>query len=673
MTPVGPTRTPPRGRRPAAPRPAPRQRGVVARHPDVRRRPAPSRAPAAPPRRLPVGRPGRPRLRLAGALLVLLAGFAAVTVRLVNLQAVGGREYATFGVSQRFQTIALPAHRGSIFDRNGNDLAVSIPQRTVWADPPLIEDPDTTAQVLAGHLGLDAAATLDLTNRLSDADSRFTYVARRVDGELADAIEAEELGGIFFLDEPKRFTPAGDLARSVLGQVGIDNEGLSGLELQYDELLTGDPGELIVEKDPDGRTIPGGEQELEPAVRGDDLVLTLDRSMQFETERALSAQIAAKQANGGIAIVTDPGSGEILALANLVRNEETGEIAPVGNNMAVTAVYEPGSVNKLITVAAALEEGLVSPSTEIEVPDRLQVGDHVFTDHAPHPTAPWSVTRILTESSNIGTIKLAQMLGKDRLDTYLRRFGFGTRTSLGFPNEAPGILLDPADYSGTSIGSIPIGQGIAVTAMQMLLAYNVIANDGVYVPPKLVMERVHTDGSSKPVDAGDPHRVVSESTASRLRDMLANVVAEGTGTRGGITGYNVAGKTGTARKPLPTGGYRDAEGYHYIATFAGFVPAERPELSIIVVIDEPKGDIYGGSVAAPVFADLAQYGLRLFRIPPPLVVREAAPDTAAAEAGATTTTTPERVRATAATSTTTTTTTRPDPAEDGSPSADDGG
>ncbi|MFZ6005978.1 MAG: peptidoglycan D,D-transpeptidase FtsI family protein [Actinomycetota bacterium] len=602
-------------------------------------------------------------MRLGCTLLCLLVGFGAVTARLVDVQVVGGQRYTAFGASQRFQEIALPADRGSIFDRNGNDLAVSIPQRTIWADPRLIENPTAAVAVLAPILGLDAARSLDLATRLG-SELKFTYVARRVPDDVADAVEAaiaddpetkqrEGMTGIFFLDEPKRFAPAGDLARSVLGKVGVDNEGLSGLELQYDELLTGEPGELVVEKDPDGRTIPGGERELRPAQRGDDLVLTIDRSMQYEAERALAAQIAAKGAKGGVAIVSDPRSGEILALANLAKDPDTGEIKAIGNNMAATSVYEPGSVNKVITVAAALEEGLVSPSTELLVPDSLQVSDHVYSDHDPHPTESYTVTRILTESSNIGTIKLAQMLGKERLDSYLRRFGFGARTALGFPNESSGIVLDPDDYSGTSMGSIPIGQGISVTALQMLEAYNVIANDGVYVPPKLVLETVDASGTSRPVAAGESRRVVSESTAARMRDMLANVVAEGTGTRGGITGYTVAGKTGTARKPLPTGGYRDAAGYHYVATFAGFVPAERPELSIIVVIDEPAGDIFGGTVAAPVFADLARYGLRLFRIPPPLVGRAPAPDTAAAAAQPATV--PERIRATPATSTTTTT------------------
>jgi cell division protein FtsI (penicillin-binding protein 3) len=592
---------------------------------------------------------------------VLLLGFGAIVVRLVDVQVVGGQEYAAFGVSQRFQQIDLPADRGSIFDRNGNDLAVSIPQRTIWADPRLVEDPTGTASTLAPLLGLDAEGTLELATRLG-RDAKFTYVARRVDDEVAEAVEDLEVPGLFFLDEPERFKPAGDLGRSVLGEVGIDNEGLSGLELQFDDLLTGDAGELIVEKDPDGRTIPGGERQLEPAHRGDDLVLSIDRSMQYETERALGAQIQAKGAKGGIAIVSRPETGEILALANLGTDPETGELVAIGNNMAATAVFEPGSVNKVITVAAAMEEGLVSPSTELVVPDHRQVSDHLYTDHDPHPTESYSVTRILTESSNVGTIMLADMLGKQRFDSYLRKFGFGTKTALGFPNEAAGILLDPDHYNGTSMGSIPIGQGIAVTAMQVLQAYNVIANDGVYVPPNLVLETVDRDGASQPVRAAEPRRVVSEATAARMRDMLANVVAEGTGTRGGITGYTVAGKTGTARKPLATGGYEDSGGYHYVATFAGFVPAERPELSIIVVIDEPSGDIFGGTVAAPVFADLAQYGLRLFRIPPPLVTRGPAPDSALARAVAAdpgVVLEPERRRAQPATSTTSTSTTQP--------------
>jgi len=676
MTPVGPPRTPPRrGRRPAPPRPADRRRGGAARAArpgTVRERAYARPAPSRPGPRV-LGRPGRPRLRLVAALLVLMIGFGAIVVRLVEVQALNGEEYAAFGASQRFQDLTLPADRGSIFDRNGNDLAVSLPQQTIWANPSLIEHPLEVATALAAPLALDPAGTTALADKLA-ADAQFTYVARRVDDAVAGAVEDLNLPGISFLEEPKRFSPAGDLARSVLGGVGVDNDGLFGLEKQYDDALTGEPGQLVIEKDPDGRTIPGGEHERVPAQRGDDLVLTIDRSMQYETERALAAQITATGAKHGMVVVSRPATGEILALANLTTDPETGEIVATGNNMGVTSVFEPGSVNKVITVAAALEEGLVNPTTELTVPDQLQVSDHLYKDHDPHPTEPYSVTRILSESSNIGTIKLAQMLGKDRLDSYLRRFGFGATTALDFPNEAAGQLLAPADYSGTSMGSIPIGQGISVTALQMLEAYNILANDGVYVPPRLVMDTVDSTGQRHPVDAGESRRVVSEQTAEQMREMLVNVVTEGTGTRGGITGYSVAGKTGTARKPLPEGGYGLPGQYKYVANFVGFVPATKPELSIIVVIDEPSADIFGGTVAAPVFADLAQYGLRLFRIPPPLVEPEPAPDTAAAEAeeaGIVEAIEPERVRADAAT--TTTTTLDEDPGTTATTARDDGG
>jgi cell division protein FtsI (penicillin-binding protein 3) len=587
-------------------------------------------------------------------LVLLVLGFSALAVRLVQVQALEGERYAAFGASQRFQDITLPADRGSIFDRNGNDLALSLPQKTILANPALIAHPLEVATALAGPLGLDPVSTTALAGKLA-ADSEFTYVARRVDEAVASAVADLNLPGISFVDEPKRFAPAGALARSVIGSVGVDNEGLFGLERQYDDVLTGRPGELVIEKDPDGRTIPGGEHERVPARRGDDLVLTIDRSMQYETERALAAQITAKGAKGGTAIVSRPATGEILAMANFTTDPDTGELVATGNNLGATAVYEPGSVNKVITVAAALEEGLVRPTTELTVPDSLQVADHLYTDHDPHPTESYSVTRILTESSNIGTIKLAQMVGKTNLDHYLRTFGFGAKTALDFPNEAAGVLLAPEHYNGTSMGSIPIGQGIAVTAIQMLQAYNVLANGGMYVPPRLLRETVDNAGVRHPADVVTSRRVVSEQTAAQMRDMLVNVVAKGTGTRGGITGYSVAGKTGTARKPLSEGGYQDAAGnYHYVANFVGFVPAEKPELSVIVVIDEPAGDIYGGTVAAPVFADLAQYGLRLFHIPPPLVERAPAPDTAAAaalEAGTVEAVDPERVRATPATTT----------------------
>lgn len=544
--------------------------------------------------------------------------FSLLLVRVAELQTVSPERYVAFGEQQRVRSIDLPAARGSILDRNGDDLALSVNQTTVYANPQEVEDPIAAAAHLAPVLAMDQA---DLVEKLS-GEGAFEYLVRQQPDEVAEDVRALELEGIHLIDEPARFEPSGDLARSVIGSVGVDNIGLSGIEQQYDDALTGTPGELTVERAPDGDTISSGEQHLTPAEQGDSLVLTLDRGMQFEAERALAQQVDATGALGGIAIVSRVGTGEVLAMANVEATVDEdgsrGPAVPSSENRALTAMFEPGSVNKVVTMAAALEEGVVEPSTRFHVPDGLQVADHRFTDHDPHPVVDWSVNDILTQSSNVGTIMVAQQLGAERLDDYLGRFGFGRPTALGFPHEAAGLTLPLEEWSGTSIGSIPIGQGISVTAMQMLSAFNVVANDGVYVPPRLVLARVGDDGERRPVAAARPERVVSTGTARQLTTMMVSVVDAGTGAGAAIPGYSVAGKTGTARKPQDTGGYEDAAGnYHYVATFAGFVPAEDPELSMIVVLDEPTSSIYGGEVSAPVFSQLGQYALARYGIAPP--------------------------------------------------------
>jgi cell division protein FtsI (penicillin-binding protein 3) len=550
--------------------------------------------------------------RAVALLVVLVLLFGVITVRLVAVQVVGAGRYVAYGESQRVQGIELAAGRGSIFDRNGYDLAVTIAQRSVVADPRLVTRPSSTARTLAELLGTDVDEVREQLTR----DSSFVYVARRVPDDIADAIEAEELDGIWFVEEPQRFNPAGELGRSVLGSVGVDNDGLSGLELMYDDSLRGEPGELVLERDPEGRTIPAGRHHLDAAEPGEDLILTIDRGLQHEAERVMQQYVQSTGARGGTAIVSDPQTGEIRALVNL-EVDGAGQAIDSGNNMALTANYEPGSVNKVVTLAAAMEEGVVTPETTFEVPDTLDVGGHTFSDSHSHATESYSVAEILSESSNIGTIMVAQQLGEDRLYDYLRDFGFGEHTALDFPQEVQGAFPEPDDWSGTSIGTIPIGQGISVTAMQMLHAYNTIANDGVYVPPRLVDERVDAEGERHEVPREGTHRVVSPTTAAQMRLMMASVVSDGTGEAAAIDGFDVAGKTGTARKPSPTGGYTWPDGnYHYAATFAGFMPAADPQLSVIVVLDEPRGN-FASATAAPAFQELSRYALRLLRVPPP--------------------------------------------------------
>ena len=548
------------------------------------------------------------RKRLIVMLLLLCTMVSALGLRVGQVQVLAADRYAAVGESQRVRSLQLPAERGSIFDRAGRDLALTMPQRTVWANPRLVSDPLKVAETLAPIVGVDQGL---LQSRLS-RDAAFVYLARKIDDDVAKQVEALDLDGVFFMDEPERFLPAGQLAAPVVGRVGLDNQGLSGLEAQYENVLVGRAGRKLVEHDPRGREIPGGVREFRPPVRGDDLVLTIDRSLQYETERALAREIVIANALGGMVIVMETATGEILALANLSKRPEG--VGPSGSNTAVTNVYEPGSVNKLITISAALEEGIIGPADSLVVPDTIKVADHVFSEHDPHPTERWSITDIMANSSNVGTIMLGQRLGKDRIDHYLRQFGFGARTRLGFPGESAGLLLPPKKWSGTTIATVSIGQGIAVTALQMLAAYNTIANDGTYVAPKLVRATVGADGTQRPTPPAERRRALSERTARRITAMLDQAVRSGTGELAAIEGYSVAGKTGTARKPLV--GARGYKAGAYMSSFAGFVPAERPALTGIVILDEPT-PIYGGLVAAPVFAEVMRYGLRQFRIPPP--------------------------------------------------------
>jgi cell division protein FtsI (penicillin-binding protein 3) len=556
------------------------------------------------------GRSGDPRRRTISLLVAVVALFTVAVIRLVYVQVLGSGDYVAYGEEQRIQPIALSGGRGSIFDRNGTDLAISIPQTTIAADPSVIADPADAARELAPALGRDEG---ELREALA-SDGRFVYLQRQVGDAMAARVRDLDIDGVLLYEEQTRFYPAGDLGRALLGQVDPDGSGVSGVEQAFDGDLSGEPGRLMVERDPSGRTIPAGRHQVDPAVPGDDLVLSLDGSLQYQVENILANQVHGTGAQAGVAIVSNPETGEILALANVALDPATGVVGVTGNDLAVTANYEPGSVNKLITLAAALDEGLVTPEDVITVPSSLRVADHTYYDS--HP-GDLTVTDVLAKSSNVGTIKLAQQLGKERLDEFLRRFGFGRSTGLGLPHEENGDLPDVDDWYGTSIGSIPIGHGISVTALQMLYAYNVIANDGVYLPPSLVEATVDEDGERHDTPPGDAQRVVSPITASQMRDMLTQVITDGTGRAAAIDGYAVAGKTGTARKPQPGGGYTDETGsYHYISTFAGFLPADDPKLSIIVVIDEPGTSPYAAEVAAPAFAEIGRHALRIMGVPP---------------------------------------------------------
>lgn len=573
-------------------------------------------------------RAGRPQRRLAAVVVVTVLAFGAVLARVGTLQTVEASRLEAMGQGQRRSSVTVAAPRGDIQDRNGEPLAVSVPQSTVWADPRAVSDPDATAAALATVLGLPVEQVLASLTRPAE----FSYVQRQVDDVTAAAVRDLALPGVSILQEPRRFLPNGDLARTVVGRTDPDGRGIVGIEQQEDARLTGTPGRLVRERDQRGNTIAVGQQQVEPAVPGRTVRLTIDASLQFTAEQALGAQVIRTGARGGMAIVSDPRTGEILAMANVVATEEPGVATVSSRNNAVIDLFEPGSTNKVITVAASIEEGLATPERVFTVPDAIQVSDHLFRELHSHGTVAWSLTEILTRSSNVGTILAAQELGPDRVERYLRDFGLGERTGLDFPNEARGILATSDEWYGSTKGAIPIGQGVSVTALQMLQVFDTIANGGVRMRPSLVAATVDADGRVVPERRPAGTRVVSEDTARQVAAMLTNVVGseDGTGRAAAVPGYAVAGKTGTARKPQDNGTYNSCPAnptpcFHYIASFAGFVPADDPRLSIIVVIDEPQGAIYGGSVAAPLFAELAGAALSRLRIPPTGVTQEQAP------------------------------------------------
>ncbi len=533
-----------------------------------------------------------------------------VGARLVDLQALGRDRYTQLGLDQRVRKVDLAAERGSVFDRNGHDIAVSVPQQTVWANPRVVKDPAAYAAQLAPVVGVDEAV---LRDRMSQRDKGFVYIARKVDDATVLKVKALGLAGVDLVPESKRFYPAGALAGPLLGFVGTDNDGLGGLEGQYDKRLAGKPGGLSVELDPQGRQLPGGQHRLVPSRRGGDLVLTIDQSIQYHAEQVLTEEVAKANAHGGMAIVMDVTTGDVLAMASVdgaTDGQPAGPAPPNERNRPVVDVYEPGSTNKVITVAGALEDQVVNPDSMFPTPGSLNIGGTAYADTSGHP-ASMPVRDIVRLSSNVGTIQIAHELGKERFDAYVRAFGFGAPTGLGFPGEANGLILPLSQYTDTSMGSMPIGNGLAVTAMQMLDVYTTIANGGATRPPRLVDATLRPDGSRHKEPTPASRRVVSPATAATMRELLLGVVENGTGTNAKIPGYQVGGKTGTARKPP-----YDKPPYQYVASFAGFAPVEAPRLSAIVVLDEPQNNYFGGQVAAPAFARMMEFALRAERVLP---------------------------------------------------------
>lgn len=544
------------------------------------------------------------RIRLFLAALTL--AFAGLLVRATWLQGVRAESLSSLGQTQHREVVALPAGRGTIFDRTGLELGLGERATTVYANPMQIANPRSAALAVERTLGLDADRVSPV---LADRTHGFVYVERQADPAQAAALQRLKLPGFGFYAEERRSYPQRSVAAQVLGYVGIDGNGLSGLELGFDRDLAGRAGKETIVKDPGGRVIDV--QQERPEKRGLDVFLTLDHSIQANAEEVLRQTVRRWHAKSASAIVLDPRTGAVLAMAvqpGYDANRFPSAPRDLQRNRTVTDTYEPGSTFKLITVGAALSERLVSPSTRFTLPYSLKVADRVIHDAEERGTVNYSVAQILAHSSNIGAIELAEMLGRTRLSSWIKRFGFGRVTGIDYPGESPGIVLPPEKWSGSTIGNVPIGQGIAVTPVQMAAAYAAIANGGIWSRPHLVD---HVSGGGRP--SLYRRRLVARPIADQLMLMLKDVVAEGTGLNAAMPGYQVAGKTGTAQKPDSRGGYATGR---YVASFVGIVPASRPRFVVLVTVDEPQGAIWGGVVAAPAFQQIARFDLQYLEVPP---------------------------------------------------------
>lgn len=553
--------------------------------------------------------PGTFRLKVVA--MVLIGGLLVIAARLVMIQGLQASRYKEIASAQRDETITITPRRGTIFDREGEILAISEDVTTIYATPYQVEDPVDAAGKIAAVLGEDPAV---IRERL-EAPGGFSYVARKVENGLATLIREMELPGIGFVEDSRRFYPMGQVASQTVGMVDIDNHGLVGIELYYEDLLGGIPGKIALEKDAAGVPIPGSEKMLERSSDGEDVQLTIDRDIQSFTEEALAAAVSRYRAEAGSVIVLDCTSGEILAVASVPTFDPNNraDIDPEGmRNRSFTDIFEPGSVLKILSAAAALEEVVVQPDTAMFVPGELQVADQVFREARKKSARTLTFTEIICQSSNVGTIMVAEELGAARLNEYLRRFGMGRRAGVDFPGEVAGLLPDIENWSGTSTATISIGQGISITLVQLACMAGTVANGGKRVYPHLAKTRINTDGPRDMGLGGLGEQVVSEQTCTQLTSILTGVaMPDATGEKAALANYSVAGKTGTASKPLTDGrGY----GKGYMATFVGFAPAERPRLVVAVVLDEPT-PIWGGETSAPLFGEVMGYSLQRLKVP----------------------------------------------------------
>lgn len=555
-----------------------------------------------------------PRKRIRFITVVFLLVMSLYMARLVELQVVRGPELAANAQNSRLQTLTLPALRGNFTDSNGNPIATTVMARNVTVDPTLITDPAGTAAALSPILGIPVETIVaSLT-----VDSRFSYVAKRITPETWKAVAELGIPGVFSEPTTNRVYPNGSLAASVIGYVGAEGTGLGGLEFGLNEQLMGQDGKLTVER-VNGREIPTSERQSTDPVNGLSVRLTLDSNLQAMLEKSLGEQVKATGAEGGVAVIMEPGTGNILAMATFPTFDPNNPFATddkAKRNTTVTDVFEPGSTSKVMTMASVIEEGGANPATQYTVENRLSRGGTSFKDYQDHKTLKLTLAGVLAKSSNIGTILASESIGEKKLYEYLQKFGIGQSTGMNFPGESGGKLPDinnENEWSDTTFPTLAFGQGLSVNAVQATSVFATIANDGVRMLPRLISGYSNTEGVYEPSRVDEGVRVVSSDTAKTVREMLEVVVsADGTGRNMQIPGYRVGGKTGTAnRYNEATGGYSG-----YTSSFIGMAPAENPALVMSVSVHNPKTSTYGSVVAGPVFKEVMTYALAYKKVPP---------------------------------------------------------
>ena len=548
-------------------------------------------------------------MRLVERRIGLLFGgfllcFLVILVRAFWLQGVQGAQLASEAISQQTEVVTVPGLRGDLLDRAGNKLAASEDAATIYATPYQVKNPPQAAAKLAPILDEPKGEVLEALT----VESGFSYLAHKVDLGTAAEVEALNLEGIGELPDSRRTYPQGEMAGQVIGAVGSENQGLTGLEEGEESVLGGSDGERRIVNDALGEPIR--QETVKAAEDGEDVQLTLDPVIQRETERVLAGVGETYAPTGATAIVVDPRSSQVLAMANWppVNPEDLSEVSNEDLlNKATGFNYEPGSTFKAFTVAAALEEKLVTPTSEFVLPPSIQVADRTIKDAEERGTETMSVGTILARSSNVGAVTIGLKVGAEKFSRWIDRFGFGHPTGVQFPNEEQGIVPSLDQYSGSTMGNLPMGQGLAVTPIQMVAGYTAIANGGILKPPQLIKKV-----GEEPVHEPKGRRVVSPQVSAEIREMLEGVLAPGgTASEVSVPGYTLAGKTGTAQV-AENGGYSKTK---YIASFIGFAPAQNPQLLAAVIVDEPQGEIYGGSVAAPAFGQIAEFALPYLGVP----------------------------------------------------------